>query len=118
MKQPKELVDLIIESIQEKKGKDILKLDMKGLGNHFCDYFVICDGLSNTQVDTIAQFIEENLKNTKAQNALSVTGRTNSQWILLDYGEVVVHVFQKTVREYYNLESLWADAQSTRYANL
>lgn len=105
------LVDIIIAGIQEKKGKDIISLNFKNLENAVCNYFVICTGDSNIHVDAIANSIEEVIKKQTGTNAWHKEGFENSQWILLDYFDVVVHIFQPETRDFYNLEGLWADAE-------
>ena len=109
-KQEKMLKDVVVEAIQEKKGKEIRVLDLKKLQQSVADYFVICHGDSNTQVDAIADFVERHTREEMKEHVLHKEGTDNSQWILLDYGDVVVHVFQEQIRRFYNLEDLWADA--------
>ncbi|WP_026474596.1 ribosome silencing factor [Alkaliflexus imshenetskii] len=114
----KQLVDAIVEGIQDRKGGNITVLDMTVLENTITSYFVICDGTSNVQVDAIADSVEEYVRENLGEKPFHVEGRTNAQWILLDYLDVVVHVFQRPVREFYSLESLWADAPRTDIPNL
>lgn len=111
------VVDLIIEGIKEKKGKEIVSIDLSKLNNPVCRYFVICHGDSNTQVNAIADGIEKILKEKLNEKAWHKQGFENAQWILLDYIDVVVHIFQKEYRDFYNLESLWADGKIKKIEN-
>lgn len=105
------LKEKVVEGIQKKKGHDIVILDMAQIENAVCRYFIVCHGDSNIQVTAIAESIEEHVKTSLHETILHREGYKNAQWILLDYGDVVVHVFQKPYREFYNLEALWADAE-------
>ncbi|MEO6884650.1 MAG: ribosome silencing factor [Bacteroidia bacterium] len=105
------LVETVIKGIQEKKGKNITCLNLKNISNSICDYFIICEGDSTTQVDAIAKSIEYEVKKEHGENPYHAEGYENAEWILVDYVDVVVHVFQKNIREFYNLEALWADAE-------
>jgi ribosome-associated protein len=106
-----QIVEAVIEGIQEKKGKNILSLNLTEIENSVGDYFIICDGDSSTQVEAIADSVEEVVKNKVNEKAWHKEGRENAQWLLMDYATVIVHIFQKQYRDYYNLENLWADAQ-------
>ncbi len=105
-----EIRDRVIEGIQKKKGHDIVVLDLEKIEIAVCRYFVICHGDSNTQVSAIAESVEEVVKKELQEHVWHREGYRNAQWILLDYGDVVVHVFEKPYREFYDLEGLWADA--------
>jgi ribosome-associated protein len=105
----------IIESIREKKGRNIIKIDLTELNNSICEFFIISHGESNTQARAIAQNIEDKVKKQLKQNAFHTEGYQNAQWILLDYNTVVVHIFQEQTRNYYKLEELWADGEVTVY---
>jgi ribosome-associated protein len=109
----RELLCSVIEGIRKKKGIDIVSIDFSGLKDTVCDYFVICHGESNTHVNAIAESVEDTVKSEINEKVWSKEGFENSQWILLDYASVVVHIFQKTCRTFYNLESLWADGKLT-----
>ncbi|HNZ71850.1 MAG TPA: ribosome silencing factor [Prolixibacteraceae bacterium] len=109
------LIDAIVEGVRRKKGESIVDLDMIMLENSQCDHFIICHGNSNTQVEAIARSVEETVEEYTGQNAWHADGYRNAQWILLDYSDVMVHVFQKEFRNHYDLESLWADAQINIY---
>jgi len=104
------LADIIVKGMQEKLGLDIVKLNLSGIPNSITDYFVICHGASRSQVDAISDSVLFEVK--KAVGALPVhkEGYENCEWILLDYFDVVVHIFQAEAREFYQLEKLWADA--------
>jgi ribosome-associated protein len=104
------LLENIIEGILDKKGKQIVDLDLKKVQNSICDHFVICHGNSNTQVNAIADSIEKKVKENLNQRVIHREGMENATWILLDYGNIVVHIFQEEIRNYYRLEELWGDA--------
>jgi len=104
------LKEEIIKGIQEKKGLEITCLNLAKINSTVCDYFVVCHGTSNTHVNAIAESVEEKVSKHTGIKPRRREGIANAEWILLDYLDVVVHVFQQQVREYYNLEDLWADA--------
>lgn len=108
------LVDKIVEAIQDTKGKDIQIFDLSGIENSVADTFVICSGNSNTQVSAIAGNIEKKVRNDIRERPWHVEGTENAMWVLVDYVSVVVHVFQKQIRDYYNIEELWGDAKITK----
>ena len=113
------LVDTIVEGIQEIKGNDITVLDLRKIENSVCDYFIICSGDSTVQVDGISKSISRHTRKEIQEKPWHNEGTTNnSEWRLLDYVSVVVHVFYKTTREFYNIEGLWADAERTDIPNL
>lgn len=116
--QVEQFTDLIIDSIQDIKGKNIVKLDLRNLDDAPTDFFVICEGDSTTQVRAIAGNVYKRLKEELGQTPLHIEGRTNARWICLDFFNVVVHVFHKETRQFYELEDLWSDAQFTEYENL
>jgi ribosome-associated protein len=105
------LVDAVVEGILNDKGRNISVLNLKDIHNRVCDYYIICQADSNTQVNAIAGSVEENVKKTTGERPYHSEGFQNSEWILVDYVTVVVHIFQSHIREFYNLESLWADAE-------
>ncbi len=114
----KELVDAVVEGIQEKKGVNIVILDMSKLENTICQYFVICDGDSNVHVDAVADSVNDYVRKKLNDRPVHVEGKENAEWILIDYVDVIVHIFQRSIREFYNLEGLWADAKRTEIENL
>ena len=111
-------LECIIKGIQDKKGKEILSIDLSKIDNAVCRYFIICHGDSNTQVNAIAQSIEKVMQETLNEKALNSQGYENAQWILLDYFDFMVHVFQKETREFYNLESLWGDGKIQHFTEV
>jgi ribosome-associated protein len=104
------LIDAIVEGIQRKKGIDIMKIDLTKINHSECKYFIICHGNSNTQVDAIAHSVEDTVIELHNEKVWHTDGYRNSLWILLDYADIMVHVFQKDSRKFYDLENLWADA--------
>jgi len=110
------LADAVVEGILEKKGKNITVMNLQSIHNRVCDYFIICQADSTTQVNAIADSIEEVVRKTTGEKPYHAEGFENSEWILIDYVTVVVHVFQTHIREFYNLEALWADAETTEIA--
>ncbi len=115
---PQHIVDAVVESIQEKKGENITVLDLRSIDNAITSFFVICDGTSNVHVDSIADSVEELVRKNISEKPFHVEGRDNAEWILLDYLDVIVHVFQKSTRELYKIEELWADAKREDIAEL
>lgn len=110
-------MEVIVDSIRDIKGINILKLDLRSLDAP-TDFFVICEGESTTQVSAIADRISFRLKDELGEYASSVTGKQESRWVCLDYFDVVIHVFHKEAREFYDLEDLWSDSKITEYATL
>ncbi len=108
---PGKLGRTIIDCIQEKKGSDIVQINLTKTNNSVCEFFIIAHGDSNTQVKAIAAHIEDYLKKQYKIRPLHTEGYENAQWVLLDYNSIVVHIFQQETREYYKLEELWADAE-------
>ena len=106
------LITHIIRGIEEVKGQDIEILDLRDIENTVCDYFIICNGNSNTQVNAIVNSVQKTVSKTIQEKPWHVEGSNNAEWVLLDYVHVVVHVFQKQIREFYNIEGLWGDAKS------
>lgn len=104
-----------IKGIQEKKGENIVSLDLRNIKNRVCDYFIICDAQSTTQVNAIAHSVEYEVKKKLSETPFHHEGYENSEWILIDYVTVVVHVFQHDIRDFYNIEGLWADAEVKKY---
>jgi ribosome-associated protein len=104
------LADIIVKGMQEKLGIDIVKLNLSGIPNSITDYFVICHGSSRSQVDAIADSVQFEVKKAVGAFPTHREGFENCEWVLLDYFDVVVHIFQTETRSFYQLEKLWADA--------
>ena len=107
----KKLIRLIIDGIDDVKGNEISLLDLRKLENRVSDYFIICDGNSNTQVNAIINSVTKKVSKELKDKPWGIEGSENAEWVLLDYIDVVVHVFQKEKREFYDLEGLWGDAK-------
>jgi ribosome-associated protein len=105
------LLSSVVEGIFEKKGQNILKIDLRKLENRIADYFVICHGSSVTQVDSLCDSVEDTVRKVAGEKPLHVEGLENCYWVLIDYGNVIVHIFLEEYRNFYSLESLWADAE-------
>ncbi len=110
---PDELISLIVQGIEDIKGQNISLLDLRNIENTVCDYFIICNGNSNTQVNAIVSSVQKNVSKNIREKPYQIEGVENAEWILMDYVNVVVHVFQKHKREYYDIENLWGDAKIT-----
>ncbi len=106
------LVDAVITGIKEKKGHEIIVMDLKPTGTALADYFIICHGDSHTQVDALARSVEEEVQELIGEKPVFKEGHQNAEWILLDYIHVVVHVFLKEQRDFYGIERFWADAET------
>jgi len=104
------LLESILKGIFEKKGQNVLKIDLRKLENRITDYFVICQAPSGTQVGSICDSVEDTVRIDAGEKPFHVEGLDNCFWVLLDYGNVIVHVFLEEYRKFYSLESLWADA--------
>ena len=111
------LLTNIIKGIEEVKGNDIEILDLREIDTAVCDYFVICNGSSNTQVNAIVNSVQKVVSKEIKDKPWHVEGTDNAEWVLMDYVSIVVHVFQKEIREYYNIEGLWGDAKITTLEN-
>ena len=107
----------IIKGIEDVKGNDIDILDLRDIETAVCDYFIICNGSSNTQVNAIVNSIQKLVSKELKDKPWHVEGTDNAEWVLMDYVSIVVHVFQKQIREYYNIEGLWGDAKITTIQN-
>ena len=112
------LLETIIEGIQEVKGKDITILDLKNIETAVCKYFVICSGTSNTHVSSVSDNVRKFVSTEIQQKPWNTEGQSTSEWILLDYSDIVVHVFQEETRAFYTLEDLWGDAEIRNIENI
>ena len=109
------LINTIVEGIQDKKGKNIVSLDLSGFDGAICSHFVVCNADSTAQVAAIADGIEEKVLETLKEWPWRVEGKQTGLWVALDYVDVIVHIFQSELRDYYRLEELWADAPMIKY---
>ena len=107
------LAEVAVRGLQDRKGMDIVVLNLKELKNAVADYFIICSASSDTQLDALARSVEEEVEKVTGQAPWQSEGRTNREWVLLDYVDVVVHVFLRERRQFYALEELWGDAEIT-----
>lgn len=110
------LIQTIVRAIEDKKGRNIVSLDLSGFDGAVTSCFVVCNADSTTQVAAIADGIEERVLEELGEKPWRVEGQQNALWIAVDYIDVVVHIFQTEMRDFYRLEELWADAPVTRYA--
>ena len=116
--EPDQFNSLIIDSISDIKGQNIIKIDLRNLDDAPTDYFIICEGSSNTQVSAIADRIQERMKKEAATLPDHIEGNKNNTWILIDYFDTVVHVFYAETRSFYDLEDLWSDGHVIEYGSL
>jgi len=112
-----ELISTIISGVEKMKGLDVSILDLRDIENTVCSYFVICSGSSNTHVNAIVNSIQKTVSKELKEKPFHTEGGDNSEWVLIDYINIVVHVFQNHIREYYNIEQLWGDAKTTKIAS-
>jgi ribosome-associated protein len=108
------LISKIIGGIEEVKGDEVNLLDLREIKNSVCSYFIICNGTSNTHVNAIVNSIQKTVSKNLKEKPYHTEGQENSEWVLIDYIDIVVHVFQKQIRDHYSLENLWGDAKSLR----
>lgn len=108
-----QLITQILKGIEEVKGSDINILDLREIENTVCSYFIICNGTSNTQVNAIVSSIQKTVSKELKDKPWHIEGSENAEWVLMDYVNIVVHVFQKHIREFYDIEGLWGDAKTT-----
>ena len=108
------LSQIVVKGMREKKAEDIVVLDLRKVDNAISDFFVICTGNSDTQIEAIADSIEEEVYKIDKENPWHKEGENNKSWVLIDYVDVVAHVFNKEERDFYNLEALWGDAKVER----
>ncbi|KQS33666.1 MULTISPECIES: ribosome silencing factor [Dyadobacter] len=109
----KDLSELVVKGMTEKKGQDIAILDLRKVKNSITDFFVICSGNSDTQIDALANSVEEEVYKISKTEPWQKEGKANGEWILIDYVDVVAHIFNKERRKHYDLEELWGDAEVT-----
>jgi ribosome-associated protein len=117
-KQTERLNELVIEGIQDKKGKKVVLLDLRHLDDAPVDFFVICEGDSNTHVKAISESIYKTVKDSIATTPIHTEGSVNAKWILMDYFDTVVHVFYPETRDFFDIEGLWSDARTTEFGEI
>ncbi len=106
----------MVQGMLEKKAQDVVLMDLRKIPNAVADYFVICSGNSDTQIDAISDSIEEYVFKSMKQNPWKREGKQNKEWVLIDYVDVVAHVFNKEKRDYYGIEELWGDADVSHFS--
>ena len=111
----KKVIKVIADAMLEKKGEGVLSLDLRSVGTAISDFFVVCNAASSTQVRAIADNVEEAVYDNLHISPLRKQGTENGFWVILDYSDVVVHIFQTEYRDFYCLEDLWADAKKKEY---
>ncbi|MEQ8239133.1 MAG: ribosome silencing factor [Cyclobacteriaceae bacterium] len=109
----KKISELVVQGMLDKKATNIVVMDLKNVKNAIADYFILCSGNSDTQIDAISESIEEVVFKNQKENPWKREGRENKEWILIDYVDVVAHVFNKDKRVFYGLDELWGDAEMT-----
>jgi len=109
------LSEIAVHGIQEKKGNDIVRLDLRNLNSSVSDYFIVCNADSTTQVKAIADSVEDEIYKLTQTNPWRKEGQENAEWIILDYFDIVVHIFRTEKRDFYGIEDLWGDAETTTY---
>ena len=114
----KQLVESITQGIQEKKGQRIVVADLNGIDGAIARYFVICQGNSPAQVEAITESVGDFARKQQGEKPSRVAGLENAQWVAMDYGDVLVHIFLPDVRDYYDLEHLWDDANLTEIEDI
>ena len=117
MKEQRQLLESIISGIQEKKGKNITTIDLREIPGVVCNHFVICEGNSPSQVSALAESVERVVKKNTQENPLRVQGQRLAEWIGIDYGDVIVHIFLPETRDFYNIDNLWSDAKVEQIPN-
>lgn len=118
MKPTPQLVNAVVKGIQEKKGKGITIIDLSGIEGAIASYFVVCQAGSPTQVDAVADSVEETVRATEHEKPVHVVGRESLQWVAMDYTDVMAHIFLPSVRSFYDLENLWRDAEQTNVPDM
>ncbi len=111
----KEMLDVAVESILEKKGENVVSLKFSPEQSSICDYFLICEASNIRQVQAISDFVQKTMRNELKMRPTHVEGYNSANWILLDYFDVIVHIFLSESRDFYGLEKLWADAELKKY---
>ncbi len=111
------LLENIINAIQDVKGKDVVSLDFKNIDSAIAKFFIICTGTSNTQVKAIEGSIKKSISKNLGEKPFHIEGSNAGEWILMDYSDIIVHIFQEKTRAFYNIEDFWGDAEFTNYTD-
>ena len=111
------LLEVIVEGIQDIKGKDIIALDLRNIASAICKYFIICTGTSNTHLNSIERSIRKKVGTGIGEKPWHVEGSGSAEWILMDYADIVVHIFQEQTRLFYSIEEFWGDAKCMNYTD-
>lgn len=109
MLETEDIVGKVIEALEDNKAHEIVKIDLRKIENCFCSFFVICHGTSGTHIASSADAVEEKVKEDLHESPFHIEGMNAAQWVIVDYGDVVVHVFDKEMRDFYQLEDFWGD---------
>ena len=109
MLETEDIVGKVIEALEDNKAHEIVKIDLRKIENCFCSFFVICHGTSGTHIASLADAVEEKVKENLHESPFHIEGMNAAQWVIVDYGDVVVHVFDKEMRDFYQLEDFWGD---------
>ena len=109
------LLENIINSVQDVKGKEIISLDLRKIDSAICKYFVICTGTSNTHVNSIESNIKKTISRDLGEKQFHIEGNNIGEWVLMDYSDIIVHIFQQKTRAFYNIEDFWGDAKFRNY---
>ncbi len=109
MLETEDIVGKVIEALEDNKAHEIVKIDLRKIENCFCSFFVICHGTSGTHIASLADAVEEKVKEDLHESPFHIEGMNAAQWVIVDYGDVVVHVFDKEIRDFYQLEDFWGD---------
>ena len=118
MKETKRLLETIIEGLQVKKGKKIVTIDLTEIQGSICDFFVVCEGNTTTQVSALSDSVWDVVADQLKIKPLGAIGMQEAQWVAMDYGSIIVHIFLPDLRAYYKLENLWADARITEIPDI
>ncbi|MEP7195513.1 MAG: ribosome silencing factor [Saprospiraceae bacterium] len=112
------LLSLILDSIQDIKGKNIIQIDLSKIPEAPAKYFIICEGESSTQIRAIANNTAKRVKEETNISANHIEGQLGAKWVLVDFFDIIVHVFDKSTRQFYDLENLWNDGKTIEYQNI
>ena len=112
------LAETAVKALQEKKGLNIVTMDLEGIDGAICNFFVVCSGTSDRHVQALSSSVEDIVRKTLSDKPINTEGYRAGEWVLMDYVDVVVHIFQRDKREFFDIEDLWGDAKFERYEDL